>query len=403
VSGGGGWNFGGQWRGVALAAFNALSIAVADVRAVADASGLWRDFLAFLGNLRDAHDQVRRRGVAGGHAIHLRGDGIIDVRFAIRWAFLGWFRSQSSTEWTIAVLGSHAYAVGGLQESFFAEASDNAVPGANRARVRIFAGGRASSAAGAELLVHAAQWWHHHERRRRQWGFLAALNRHATTVTVAHVSLLACAAGHADARADGVQSVAGAVATLALTIFFIFAAHSRDDGHSLGGRDAALFGRYADALFVLQVAGFAEATNDALHGARDRVGLGAGRGAGGAAGHEHLVFLALRQLRRVGEEHVLPWFLHGDSWVSRCLALFWTYAFALGVLQISCRTETAADTLEGTNFGQLGIGAVRYTSGSTSEVLSIGTALRWERRDGDSEPEGANAEQQTESKAKGHR
>lgn len=225
-------------------------------------------------------------------------------------------------------------------------------------------------------------------------------------------------------------------------------------------------------MFVLQVAGFAKAADDALASADwARAWVGAGRGAGRAAGHEHFVFLALRHFWWVGEEHsrrsdiaflsrhantlriahesslaeasnhalagawlvggvgvgaggragcaagvefLVLWALSGWSThhrdgdgnivVSLGIALFRADTLAVSVFQVSLFTETPADTLQGTEFVWLRVRAVRYTGGSAGAIFGIGTALlNGERRDGDSEPEGANAEKESEGKARVHR
>jgi hypothetical protein len=79
-----------------------------------------------------------------------------------------------------------------------------------------------------------------------------------------------------------------------------------------------------------------------------------------------------------------------------------THAFAVEVLQESLLTEAAGHTQLGTDLGHLGAGASWRTDGSTVVEFRVGAALR-SRWFSDSEPEGANCEQQRESKAKGHR
>jgi hypothetical protein len=87
------------------------------------------------------------------------------------------------------------------------------------------------------------------------------------------------------------------------------------------------------------------------------------------------------------------------------LAFFHAYTFTFGVLQESLVTETTDDALEGTESWLLGVSAIWYAGGSTSQKFGIGTAFLFggKSRCGDSEPEGTNAEQQHVSKAKGHR
>lgn len=95
------------------------------------------------------------------------------------------------------------------------------------------------------------------------------------------MSFFARATRDANARADRVRLVASAIAALALTEFFVLTAHS--DRHRIGvlSIGTALFGWDANAVLVLQVAGFAETADHALLGAHgSRMRIGAGRGAG---------------------------------------------------------------------------------------------------------------------------
>jgi len=291
---------------------------------------------------------------------------------------------------------------------------------------------------------------------------------------IAEVSSLAGAAGDADAGTDDVGLLASAVAAFALTVFFVVVADFGRQRHGFGGGDSAAYGRNARAAFVFQIAGFAEAADDALeraHGGWARVG--AGRGAGGTARHEEFVFFALRDLWWVGEEHgALRGFalvgrnakavsvsqmsflaeasdnavlgadragmgvgavrgasgaagveflvvgarrdlvghgeLHGDIVVGSGIAFVREHAFALSVLQVSLRTKAADDALKGTNFGLFLISAIRDAGGSAGLEFLVQTALcnfrgHGKSRCGDSGAKGAHAEQQQGSKAKGHR
>jgi len=217
------------------------------------------------------------------------------------------------------------------------------------------AGGWAGGSAGVENLVFTALvWWQHHERGGQDvW---ALLFRHATTISVTEVSLLAGAARDADAWADGVGFRAGAIATFALTIFFVVTADaSWGQGHGFGSRNTALDGWDALALFVFQMAGFAEATNNALTRADGaRVGVGAGRCAGRSARHEDLVFLALRHFRRVGEEH---------GGLDGC-AVGLSHAGTLGVTQVTSLAEASDDALFGAESAGFGVGAVGGACGA---------------------------------------
>jgi len=152
---------------LALLAFDASSIGVADVRVFADATGRARAFHALLGNLRVAVDQVRQRGATGGQAVQLFS--AFAEEFAIAGALTlrlhgrlvqgdvdraSWFGMRDGGG--VAVGGSDANALGVFQESFLAEATDDAVLGADRARVRVGARGRAGGAAGVEDFVFTA-------------------------------------------------------------------------------------------------------------------------------------------------------------------------------------------------------------------------------------------------------
>lgn len=462
----------GEWADVlAFLHFNASPVGVAEVRLLADASGGALAFQAFPGDLRFAVDHEWQGGVAAGQAVQLLAARA--ENFAVAGALtlrLHGRGVQGDVDGlgSFAVSGWYAHAVGVLQESFLAEASDDALSGADRAGMRVGAGGWASGTARVEHFVFTAfrGWWQHHERGVDWVDFRALLRHDALAVGArAEMSWLAGAAGNADAWADGIGVVAGAVAALALTEFFVVAAHLGWQRHSFGGRNAAAFRWHALAVFVFQVAGFAEATDDALEGAhRAGVRVGAGRGAGGSARQENFVFFALRDLRRVGEEHWarvsialsgwhaetafvsqvaglaeasddavlgadgarmgvgagrgagraagLEFFIVGalgnfevhGGFLGSGLAFMRAHAFTLGVLQESLFTETADDALEGTNCGFFRMGASWCACGTACLENGMSAAfLFWKSRDGDSEPEGANAEQQRESKARVHR
>jgi hypothetical protein len=415
-----------------------------------------------------------------------------------------------------------------LQESFFAGASNDAVLGANWARMWVSACGWACSSASLENFIGIAfrDWWHHHvlDRVGLWWAFessnafsaivfaekslFASASRFADTwahgvgvlagtiatfaLTVFFVFLalfhwwhhhesfrlnlsgaftggnaftgiitemtfFAGATSDADTWAQGVGVLAGSIASFALTVFFIIAAHFGCHGSGFGSWHAARFRLNAHTVFVFQESGFAEATDDAVAGADwARVRVGAGGRAGGSAGEEHFVFFALRKFWWVSEElhgwgsaligwHAGTtgiaqmtffaeasddalsgtnwarvwvsagrgasgaagiekfigwafWFglreLHGDFVVTG-LAFFHAYAFTFGVFQESLVTETTDDALEGTKGGLLGVGTIWYAGGSASQKFGIGTAffIDGKSRCGDSEPEGTNGQQ----------
>jgi hypothetical protein len=388
-------------------------------------------------------------------------------------ALLDWWEHHERGNWRdrvdLGALESHdAAAVVGAEVIFLAGAAGSADAWAHG--VGVFARSIATFALTEFFVVAAGLGWRHGDFH----GFLVAFAGHDATAVVADVSFFAGAAGHADARADGVGLLACSIATFALAVFFVVAADGWWHGEGFGSGYAAQFRVYAHALFVFQVTGLAEAADYALEGARDAgMGFGAGRGAGRAARHEHLVFFALRNFRRVGEEHGgfrgfalaglhadtvgvsqmaflaeasndavlgadgarmgfgagrgaggaagLEFFvvgafrgavghgeLHGDFVVGSGIAFVREHAFAHRVLQVSLLTETADDALEGTHFGFFRMGAIGDAGGSARLEFLIRTALGFfgshgKSRSGDSSAEGANAEQQQKSKAKGHR
>jgi len=129
----------------------------------------------------------------------------------------------------------------------------------------------------------------------------------AVTFIVPEVSLFAGAAGNANSWANRVRIFASAVASFALEVFFVVAAHLSEHWSSFNGSWYAAFQRLnAQALIVFQKARFAEATNDAVASADwTRVRVGAGGGAGGTTGEELFVFFALRNFRWDDEELVI--------------------------------------------------------------------------------------------------
>jgi len=254
--------------------------------------------------------------------------------------------------------------------------------------------------------------------------------------------LFAGAAGEADAGADHVVLLARSIAAFAFAVFLVVVAlllgwrHHGFDGVE-GDVVTAVCRRNAYALFVFQVAGFAEAADDAVLGAsRARIGVGAGRGAGGTAFVEDFVFFALRDLGEHGDlrsfalvgwhakavsvsqesflaeapDDAVPradWAgmglgtvrgasgaagveflvvgarrdlvghgeLHGDIVVGSGIAFVREHAFALSVLQVSLRTKAADDALKGTNFGLFLISAIRDAGGSAGLEFLVQTAL----------------------------
>jgi hypothetical protein len=233
-----------------------------------------------------------------------------------------------------------------------------------------------------------------------------------------------------------------------LAEFFVFFAHLWWDRDGISRSDAAVFGRHANTLVVLQVSWLAEASSDALRGAHSWMWVGAGWGTGGTTGEEHFVVLALCHFWWVGEEHgclggfaflswnadavgisqvsflaeasddALPgadgawvrvgagrsagraawvehfivraswhssgWFLHGDFGNSG-LAVLREHALALSILQESLLTETPDDALESTDFWLFLVGAIWNACRAAMAKFGISTAFFiWKSRDGNS-------------------
>jgi len=183
------------------------------------------------------------------------------------------------------------------------------------------------------------------------------------------MTLFAGATGHADARAQRIRVLARTVATFALTEFFVLGAHARSQLQAdFGSSDAAVFGLDANTLVVLQVAGLAEAADDAVASA-DRAGMGvrAGGRASGAAGQEDFLFFAGGDFRWVGEE--LLGVLDGFALTSR-------HAQTLAISQKTFFAEASDDAVLGTDRARIGVGAGRGASGSAGVEFLVFRASR---------------------------
>jgi len=304
--------------------------------------------------------------------------------------------------------------------------------------VGIFAGAITAAAFLVDFVVIAfRERWEHHERFRLNLSrAFAGFDTFSGLIT--EMTFFASAAGDANTGADRIGVLAGAVASFALTKFFVITAHLRRDGDHLGSWYAASFRMNAYALFVFQESRFAEATDDAIASAdRARVRVGARGRASGSATFENFVFFALGNFRGISEElhgfvgialaswhanaasvsqmsffaeasddAVLGanrawigigaggsasraawiekfvvrafWFglreLHGDI-VVRGLAILRAYTFTLSVFQVSLITETTDHALEGTHQRWLRVSTILYASGSTCRINGIGTAF----------------------------
>lgn len=290
------WSGGERIFVFACAAFNAQSACVTDVRFHADASRRATTFHAFRWYLWVAMDQEWQRGSTAGQTVQLVTAFGVDFAIGGAFAFNGFDFGQDHVGWSsIAVGSSDANALFISQITFFAEATDDAVASANRARMGFGAGGRASGTAWHEHLIGWAfrDWWEHHERFRLSLSSaFTGFNTFASFRS--EMTLFAGAAGNANTWADGIRVLAGAIATFALTEFFILAADLWWHGDGIFWADTAVHRFDANALFVFQITGFAEAADDAVLGAHGaRMGIRAGGGACGTARHEDFVFFAL--------------------------------------------------------------------------------------------------------------
>jgi len=276
-----------------------------------------------------------------------------------------WWISEEHVRLSSSFAGTGFYAgtLSVSQITFFAEASNNAVAGANRARVWVRAGGRASGTAWMEFLVGRAFL----ERFRLNLsGAFTGFNAFAGFRT--DMSFFAGATGNADPRAHWVRVLARTIASFALTEFFVVpSAHFRWHSDGIFWSDTAVGRCDANALFVFQIAGFAEAANYALHGADiARMGIGAGGGASGATRHEDFVVFALRNFRWIGEEHVR---------LSSSFAGTGFYAGTLSVSQITFLAEATDDTVAGADRARVWVRAGGRTSGTAWLEHFVGWAL----------------------------
>jgi len=114
--------------------------------------------------------------------------------------------------------------LGVFQESFLAEATDDALSGADSVGVRIGARGRAGGAARVEDFVLTAfldRWEHHEGRCLFKRVDLGALDSRDATAVFADVIFLAGAAGDAVERAGDKSVLARSIATFAFAEFLV--------------------------------------------------------------------------------------------------------------------------------------------------------------------------------------
>jgi hypothetical protein len=307
------------------------------------------------------------------------------TEFLVLAAHLGWQRHGFGGR-NAAGFRWHAHAVFVFQVAGLAEAADHALHGAHRAGMWVGAGrGAGGSARHENFVLFALRDLRRVGEERSGLRGFALVGWHAQTEFGSQVTWLAEASDDAVLGADwarvGVGAGRGARRAAGLEFLVVGALGNFKVQRSFWG--FAFVGWHAEAEFRPQVTWLAEASDDAVLGAdRAGMGIGAGRGAGGAAGLEFFVVGALGDFE-----------FHG-GFLGSGLAFLRAHAFTLGVLQESLLAETVHDALEGTEFGWFRIGAIRHAGGAACQENGISAAfLFWKSRDGDSEPEGANAEQ----------
>jgi len=301
-------------------------------------------------------------GIISEHSLFARASGFADTRAQGVGIFARAIATFALTEFFIflalldfnrfrldlsnAFAGLNAFTGIVTEKALFASAARNADTWADR--IRVLAGSIASFALTVFFIFLALlDRWEHHERLRLELS-RAFTGFNAFTGIVTEMTLFAGAAGNADTWADRVGVLARTIASFALTVFFVIATHRGLHGHSFGGRYAASFRMNADAVFVFQESGFAEATNDAIASAdRARVGIGAGGRASGSACKEHFVVFALRKFWWISKK------LHGFNGI----ALSGRHANAASISQMTFFAEASDDAVLGTNRARVRIGA----------------------------------------------
>lgn len=206
---------------MAFLAFNAFALFITNVWETADASRSWFHCFAFWWNDNFALFHPWQRCITVLHAVQFGCLVTIQIDFAISWAqdIIAVWSGDGRFNWKFAVSGSNAHAVGVSQKTFLAEASNDAVLGANSAWVWVVACSWTSSSTGFEYFIVLADWWWHHHHVQAH--FLACFEFDAFASGITNVSLFASASWSADFRADWMWVIAGAIATLALAEFFI--------------------------------------------------------------------------------------------------------------------------------------------------------------------------------------
>jgi hypothetical protein len=209
---------------VAFFAFNAFVFFITIIWETANTAWSCFHLLAFWWNDDFVLFHPWQWCIATLHAVELSSQIIVDVDFAFGRAqdvITVWMGDSLSFHFLHFAIGSsHAFTIGVSQISFLAEASNDAVPGADGAWMWIIAGGWASSAAGLEYFGFFADWWHdHHVHFHFALFFLDAF---VSCITDVSEFASATWSTSRDTWADSFWIVACAIAFLTWNGFFIF-------------------------------------------------------------------------------------------------------------------------------------------------------------------------------------
>ena len=266
----------------------------------------------------------------------------------------------------LAVGGFNTDALSIFQESFLAEASNDAVLGAYWARMGVGACGWACSSARMKNFISVAfrDWWKHLEILDRvglRWAFDGG--DAFTTVVFSEKSLLASASGFANTWAQGVGVLAGTIATFALTEFFVFLALVNWWEHHQRFRLNFWAFNLSNAFsgVITEMTFFAGAARDA-----DTWAQGIWFLAGSIASFALTVFFII----------TANFGCHGRGFGSWHAASFRMDADTIFVFQESGFAETTDDAVLGADRARVRVGASGWASGSAGEENFVFFALR---------------------------
>jgi hypothetical protein len=267
----------------------------------------------------------------------------------------------------LTVGGFNTCALSVFQESFFAEASNDAVLGAYWARMGVGACGWACSSAREENFIGIAfrDWWEHLEVLdwcRLGWAFDGGNT--FSTIVFTEESLFASASRFADTWAQGVGVFAGTIATFALTEFFVFLALLDWWEHH--------------ECFRLNLS-FAFTSGNAFSGFITEMTFNAGASSDADAWAQGIGVLA----RSIASFALTVFFIitthlgcHGHGFGSWHAASFRMNADTIFVFQESGFAKATDDAIAGADRARMRIGASGWAGGSAGEENFVFFALR---------------------------